>query len=221
MKYDNFKKAISPTRWTTLMDFLHKNELKLAGWAVAKGIVTREQIEEEEIRCRREYPAEEGEEKFNKWKNILLCEVFSRTMGMMALRKRYGWEKDAEFIQMPLSCHYDFIAPDGRRYECKFRTNDSNEYPTDRIDEEKKDWVTTATMDDIDLLYMLWDGIVRVYDFSKPDATGEWEKYNNSVSHYGLNADTKYVTKPYVEWYPSSAIWTATTTAAPLIVYEQ
>lgn len=212
MKYNNFKKAISPARWATLMDFLHKNEQKLAGWAVAKGIVTIEDIKRKE---------QKGEEEFNKWKNILLFEVFSRTMGVKVLQRRYGWEKADKFIQMPLSCHYDFIAPDGRRYECKFRLNDHNQYTTDKIDEEKKDWVTTATMDDIDLLYMLWDGIVRVYDFSKPDSTGEWPKYNNSVSHYGLNADTKYVTKPYVEWYPSSAIWTATTTAAPLIVYEQ
>lgn len=210
MKYDRdvWQEQVSPSRWSAWMKFVRNNEDYFMMWAVKKGIVTTSEIA---------YAS--SKDDYDEWKDYLLTEVFSRTCGIKAIRQHYGW-KVSDIKHMPLSCHYDLTTPDGHKYECKFRMNDNDQYPTDRIDEEKKEWVVSASTEGITLLYTLWDGVVRAYDMSKPDNTGEWKKWKRSVSHYGSNTTTDYVTQTFVEWYPQNILWSGTT-AMPLIEYEQ
>lgn len=156
--------------------YLNDNKEALLEWAIKKGI--------------------EGDER------MVLSEVFSRTLGIKALKTR-GYN---HFSQTPLTCHYDL--DNGVRYECKFRTNDADEYPTDDLSEKKTDWKEVKNSPvPVLLLYMFWDGVVRCYDMSRPCKTdGQWT-HNSTTAKPG-----KEITEGKLSYCPDSALWTTTIT---------
>lgn len=168
-------KILQRKRMAIWKKYQYDNKEALLEWATKKGIV--------------------GDEV------MVLSEVFSRTLGMKAL-KEMGHH---HFVQTPLTCHYDF--DNDVRYECKFRTNDADEYPTDDLTEKKTDWDEVKNSPvPVLLLYMFWDGVVRCYDMSKPCGDGEWT-HSKTTAKPG-----KEITEGKLSYCPDSALWTTTIT---------
>ena len=196
MKYDSVVfKTIQRQRQNELISFAIRNYDALYAWAESHGLITQEELNEMERRKR------EGE--FYKWQKFLGTEVVSRTLGIKAIRQKYG---NITLTQQPLLCRYDMTSSIGKRFECKFRTNDVEQYPTDDIDKDKKNAVYVSD-EDTELIYIHWDGIVYSYDISRPcNGDKEWEKRYKT-----MDEDTPTVTMTKLQYDPNDALWSAST----------
>ena len=203
MRYDKdtFKEVISPKRWIAMTKYLYENKDSLFNWALEKGIITPELINEKHAL---------GEDEYKKFERCVLFEVNSRTIGIKVLKQIYKGTS-VSIKQMPLYCRYDIETSDGKKYEFKFRINDNDQYDTDRIDEDKKIWTVTTTEDDVVLVYTCWDGITRAYDMAKPDRRTPWNKPNGSVAKFSLGEDVDYIEKQSLEYFPENITWSAAT----------
>lgn len=195
-EYTEFKKQ-QPIRLSLLTEYAIRNYDTFYRWAEDHGMITQPELNEMRKRIER------GE--YEKWQKFLGTEVISRTFGIKALQRHYGY-RSRDIQHMPLLWHYDMVAPDGTREECKFRTNETGVYPTDDIDIVKQEYVMSADTGYTELLYTHWDGVVNVYDLDKPDNTGTWTKRYKT-----MDEDTDIVETTKLMYNPSSAIWTAST----------
>ena len=207
MKYEatTFKEVISPKRWKAITKFLYDNKDKFFKWALDKGIITPELVNEK---------AALGKKSYEIFERSVLFEVYSRTIGIKVLKELFGYTKD-DIKQMPLYCRYDIETSDGEKYEFKFRMNDNDQYDTDRIDEDKKIWTVTATTENVTLVYTSWDGITRAYDMAKPCKETPWNKPNGSVAKFSLGEDVDYVSKLSLEYCHDTILWSASTIMPP------
>ena len=203
---DTFRNVVSPKRWLALTKYLYDNKDKLFNWALDNGVITPELINEKQSK---------GEDVYKTFERSVLFEVWSRTIGIKILRLHK--DRDLKVKQMPFYCRYDIEASDGHKYEFKFRINDNDQYDTDRIDEDKKNWTVTGTTDDVDLVNTCWDGITRVYDMAKPCYETPWTKPNGSVAKFSLGEDVEYVVKQSLEYCPETILWSAATIMPPFI----
>lgn len=139
---------------------------------------------------------------------MVLAEAFSRCLAEKAIRKNYS---DYSLSHMPLYHHFDFLLIDGggneRGIETKFRLNDKDEYYTDNISFNKREWNATAseTMP-IDLYYVFYDGNIRVYDLNGKSTEGNWTHSKTTA------IDGETVTDRSIAFNPLDNLWTTSVT---------
>ena len=139
---------------------------------------------------------------------MVLAEAFSRCLAEKAIRKNYS---DYSLSHMPLYHHFDFLLIDGegneRGIETKFRLNDKDEYYTDNISFNKREWNATAseTMP-IDLYYVFYDGNIRVYDLEGKSTEGNWTHSRTTA------IDGETVTDRSIAFNPLDNLWTTSVT---------
>lgn len=140
--------------------------------------------------------------------DMVLAEAFSRCLVEKAIRKNYS---DYHLYSMPLYWHFDFLLVDAegkeRGIEAKFRLNDKDEYTTDNISLNKKEWNATASETiPIDLYYVFFDGNVRVYDLNGKSEEGKWTHSRTTA----IEGET--VTDRSIAFNPLDNLWTTSVT---------
>lgn len=197
-EYTYFKNVLNPYRLKQLEDFAIRNYDVFYDWAYRHGMIGEAEL--------RDKAKKEAEGKFHVWQKFVGSEVVSRVNGLRVIKEKYGWT-EKKMKQMPLLCHYDMVAPDGTGFECKLRTNVDGFYPTDDIDLDKKDSLEDEGPSYIELIYTHWDGVVRLYDISKPYNEGVWNKREKTMNEF-----TSTVTTSKLMYLPSQSLWVTTIT---------
>lgn len=206
MRYDKivYETKIRRKRWDAYTKFLLKNDCKFCKYAIRNGIITQEEFK----------ASMKNADHHFKYKRKVLAEVFSRVIGIKIICEMYGY-RPSEIKHTPICCHYDLVTTDGKKFECKFRMCDNDQYDSDRIDDDKKEWNTTSTDDDVVLVYTFWDGISRAYDMYNPSDIATWSKPKGSVDKFSSGYDVETVTKDTAEYLKDNCLWTTTIMIPP------